>query len=46
MIEDLRRIEVRGYIDIAMDGRLWRRLLLEAKAHVGKASAEEEQEPL
>ena len=34
VLEDLRRMDVKGYTEMAMNWRLWRRLVLEARAHV------------
>ena len=31
MLEDLRRMDVRGYTEVTMDRKHWRRLMLESK---------------
>ena len=35
VLEDLIRMDVRGYTEMAMDRRLWGRLVLEARVHFG-----------
>ena len=42
VLDDLRRMDVRGYTEMATDRRHWRRLVLDARVHVGCSAKEEE----
>ena len=38
VLDDIRRMDVRVYAEMATDRRYWRRLVMEARAHVGPVS--------